>query len=238
MASGMHPTLESDRNFFQSAECAFVSIVAHAALVWSVLSLTEGSRRIPADEREARVFFLLPPDRVDVRDRQSEIVQLGKLGLDFEDGKQLFNPEEGSISRMPAHGGRGHRDRTGARSELPFGPVSRLVPDTAFSVLEVDEMVERYPSSAAPIYPRELIAIGVEGLVQAIYVVDSVGRVDTTTIRVVHSDDPRFTTSVRTALGEMRFRPAKRGGKTVRQLVEQKFRFKIAPASELAKQIS
>jgi hypothetical protein len=82
------------------------------------------------------------------------------------------------------------------------------------------------------------MAIGVEGLVQALYVVDTVGRVDTTTIRVVHSDDPRFTASVRTALGEMKFRPAKRAGKTVRQLVEQKFRFKIVPASDLSDQIS
>jgi len=235
----MHPTLpESGRNFFQSAECAFGSILAHAVLVWFAVGLTEGSGRIPDDEREARVFFLLPPDRVDVRDRQTEIFQLGRPGLDPEDGKHLVSPEEGWLSRVPAHGSRGRRDRSGARSELPFGPPSRFIPDTAFSVLEVDEMVQRYESSAAPIYPRDLIAIGVEGLVQAIYVVDSVGRVDTTTIQVVYSDDPRFTTSVRTALGEMRFRPAKRAGKTVRQLVEQKFRFKIVPASELAKQIS
>jgi hypothetical protein len=239
MASGMHPTLlESGRNFFQSAECAVGSFLAHAVLVWFAVGLTEGGRQVPADEREARVFFLLPPDRVDVRERQTEVIQWGKLGLDHEDGKHVFNPEEGSLSRALAHGSRGRRDRSGARSELPFGPVSRLVPDTAFSVLEVDEMVERYPSSAAPIYPRELIAIGVEGLVQATYVVDTVGRVDTTTIEVVHSDDPRFTASVRTALGEMLFRPAKRGGKTVRQLVEQKFRFKILSASEFAKQIS
>ena len=77
-----------------------------------------------------------------------------------------------------------------------------------------------------------------EGLVQAIYVVDTAGLVDTITIRVVQSDDPRFTASVRTALGQMRFRPAKRAGKTVRQLVEQKFRFKMVPPEELAKQIS
>jgi hypothetical protein len=34
---------------------------------------------------------------------------------------------------------------------------------------------------------------------------------------------------VRTALGEARFRPAKRLGKTVRQLVQQRFSFKLAP---------
>jgi hypothetical protein len=225
------------RNFFQSAECAFLSILAHALPVWLALSLTQGGSRVPTDEREARVFFLLPPDRVDVRERQSEILQWGKLGADLDDGKHLFKEYGGWLSVDPARGARGPRERSGARQQVPFGPPSRFVPDTAFSVLEVDEMV-RYESSAAPIYPRDLIAIGAEGLVQAIYVVDTLGQVDTTTIRVVLSDDPRFTESVRTALGGMRFRPARRAGKTVRQLVEQKFRFKIVPASELAEQIS
>ncbi|MEO8090114.1 MAG: energy transducer TonB [Gemmatimonadales bacterium] len=230
--------LESGRKFLQSAECAFLSTLAHATLVWFAFSLTAGGRQLPANEREARVFFLLPPDRVDVRARQSENIQYGKLGGDLEDGRHLLVPDGGWLSLVPAHGARGRRDRSGARGQLPLGPPSQYVPDTAFSVLEVDEMVERYESSAAPIYPRELAAIGTEGQVRATYVVDTVGRVDTATIEVVQSDDPRFTESVRTALGEMRFRPAKRAGKSVRQLVEQKFRFKIVPASELIERIS
>jgi hypothetical protein len=36
----------------------------------------------------------------------------------------------------------------------------------------------------------------------------------------------------------MRFRPAKKGGKTVRQLVEQRFNFRIAPTVEVGKHIS
>ena len=235
----MRPTLlESGRKFFQSAECAFISILAHAVLVWFAVGLTGGGARIPTNEREARVFFLLPPDRVDIRSRQTEIIQYGNLGGDVEDGKHLLKPDGGWLSLAPAHGARGRRDRTGARGQLPFGPPSRFIPDTAFSVLEVDEMVERYESSAAPIYPRDLAAIGAEGQVQAIYVVDTTGLVDTITIRVVRSDDPRFTASVRTALGQMRFRPAKRAGKAVRQLVEQKFRFKIVSPSDHIEQIS
>ena len=235
----MRPTLlESGRTFFQSTECAFGSIVAHAAVVWFAVSLTAGGRQMPADEREARVFFLLPPDRVDVRPRQSEIFQLGKLGGDLEDGKYLLKPDGGWLSLPQAHGVRGRRNRSGARGQLPIGPPARFIPDTAFSVLQVDEMVERYPSSVAPIYPRDLAAIGAQGQVQAIYVVDTAGVVDTITIQVVQSDDPRFTASVRTALGQMRFRPARRAGKTVRQLVEQKFRFKIVPPEEFVKQIS
>ncbi len=235
----MRPTLlESGRNFFQSTECALGSIMAHAAVVWFAVSLTAGGRQMPADEREARVFFLLPQDRVDVRTRQSEIFQYGKLGGDPEDGKYFLKPDGGWLSLAPANGARGRRSRSGARGQLPIGPPSRFIPDTAFSVLQVDEMVERYESSAAPIYPRDLAAIGTEGLVQAIYVVDTAGVVDTITIQVVQSDDPRFTASVRTALGQMRFRPARRAGKAVRQLVEQKFRFKLVPPAEFVKQIS
>jgi TonB family protein len=235
----MRPTLpESDRSFLKSAECAFGSFLAHAGLVWLAVGVTQGGRQIPTDEREARVFFLLPPDRVDVRVHQTEAIQWGKLGADLDDGSLLTRPGEGRRIREPAYGARTWGERSGARGEVPFGPTSAYVPDTVFSVLEVDEMVERYEESAAPIYPRDLLAVGAEGLVQAIYVVDTAGMVDTTTIQVVQSDDPRFTESVRTALGQMRFRPAKRGGKTVRQQVQQQFRFQILPASQVAEQIS
>jgi TonB family protein len=230
--------LESNRNFFQSAECAAVSIVAHVALVWFAVSANVGGWQLPTDEREARVFFLLPPDRVDVRSRQTEIIQLGKPGGDFEDGLNLTTPDEGQLFRVPAYGSRRHGKKNGARAELPFGPVPPFIPDTVFSVLEVDEMVERYDGSAAPVYPRDLLAIGAEGLVRAIYVVDTTGMVDTTTIEVVSSDDPRFTESVRTALGQMRFRPARRNGKTVRQSVQQQFRFRITPTSQPTEQLS
>jgi hypothetical protein len=230
--------LESDRNFFQSAECALVSILAHAGVVWLAVGVTQGGKQIPTDEREARVFFLLPPDRVDVRSRQTEAIHWGKLGGDLEDGTQLTRPGEGLLIKERAYGARKGGEESGARGELPFGPVPEFVPDTAYSVLEVDEMVQRYEGSAAPVYPRDLLAVGAEGLVHTIYVVDSTGKVDTTSIQVLSSDDPRFTASVRIALGGMLFRPAKRAGKTVRQLVEQQFRFQIVPLSQVAKQVS
>jgi hypothetical protein len=47
-----------------------------------------------------------------------------------------------------------------------------------------------------------------------------------------------FTTAVQAALGQMHFKPAIRGGEKVRQLVEQHFRFRIAPAPQIAKQMS
>jgi TonB family protein len=228
--------LESDRSFLRSAECAVLSIMAHVVLAWLAVAATGGDHQLPADEREARVFFLLPPDRVDARQRQTDVIQPGKPGGDLENGTRVLGRGSRLRARAPAYGAR-RGGRHGARGQLPFGP-SPFVPDSVFSVLAVDEMVERYEGSAAPVYPRDLLTVGAEGQVQTKYVVDSTGRVDMATIQVVRSDDPRFTQSVRTALGGMRFRPAKRAGKTVSQLVEQRFRFRIARPSRVGDQTS
>ena len=188
-----------------------------------------GRPPVPTDEREAR-FFLLPPDRVATTPKQTEGIRFAKIGgAGWRDRAHRRRRR----TQLTAASTRGRRygKRSETRGDLPFGPVTSLKFDTAFSVLEVDQMVERFEGSAAPIYPSELLASGTEGMVQATYVVDTAGRVDTATIKVKLSDDPRFTESVRVALS-VRFRPAKRAGKTVRQLVEQRFRFQITPPSQ------
>jgi TonB family protein len=223
----MHLTLlESERAWFHSAEWACVSIVAHVGVIWYALTATAGGRHLPVDEREARVFFLLPPDRVKAEARQLDVADWKRLGRDLANGPPAMGPAEGLGVRARASGSSLGK-RNGRKGDLPFGPTP-FVPDSVYSVLQVDQMVERYEGSAAPVYPDELRDKGVEGMVQATYVVDTAGRVDTTTIHVSQSNDPRFTQSVVAALGEMRFRPARRSGKTVRQLVEQRFRFKLA----------
>jgi TonB family protein len=229
--------LESDHSFFQTAECAFASTLLHAGLVVLALGATGDGRQLPTDEREAKAFFLLPPDRMDVQSRQTEVFQLGRPGGYLMDGLQLTGAGDGDRVGGRAYGRPRRGQRSSVQGEVPFGPPAFLS-DTAFSVLEVDEMVERFEESAAPVYPSDLAALGTEGQVQTTYVVDATGRVDTTTIRVVQSDDPRFTESVLTALREMQFRPAKKAGKTVRQLVEQRFNFRIAPTAQMSKQIS
>ena len=219
--------LESDRSFFRTAEYATISIVAHAGIIWVVLTISTGTFRLPTDEREAKAMFLLPPDPVDVKERQAEIALPARPGSGLDEASQL--PIEGEGQRLVATKSRAHHrgERSGKPGDQPFGPAPFL-PERVYSALQVDQMVERYPFSAAPVYPPTLSERGVEGSVDATFVVDGTGRVDSTTIRVLRSDDTLFTGSVRTALGEALFRPATRGGRTVRQLVQQRFRFKLA----------
>lgn len=225
--------LESDRRFIQTAECAMISIIAHAALVWAAFSATDGGRQLPITERDARVFFLLPPDRVDVRSRQMDVDQWGKLGADLENGRRSTVATPGIYIRRPAAGRRSDVDRAGARGQIPIG-LDLGRPDTVFSILEVDSTVERYEGSAAPAYPPELLARGAEGTVYVQFVVDTTGLVDAASVRILSSPDPQFEASVRSALSNMQFHPAKRSGHKVRQLVEQHFRFTINVPSQIA----
>jgi TonB family protein len=222
--------LESDRSFLRSTEGVVVSVVAHLGVLWMIVSATAGGITLPVTERDARVFFLLPPDRVPASERQADLPHPGALASGFEEG-ELPGPGQGLAVQAAAVRSRRHGQRSGPRLRDLAAAPTLYMPDSVYSVLEVDQMVERYATSAAPIYPPELMQRGTEGQVEATYVVDTLGRVDTTTIQVLRSDHPKFTESVRTALGDTRFRPAKRAGKSVRQLVKQRFRFQIAPGS-------
>ena len=210
-----------------------LSIVAHAAIVWSAFVVTEGGRELPANERDARIFFLLPPNRIDVRSRQMNVDQWGKLGSDLENGRRSMTSTPGLFLSRTATGRRNVSNKAGARGQLPLG-LDLGRPDSVFSVLEVDSTVERFEGSAAPAYPPELLAKGAEGTVYVQFVVDTTGLVDTSSVRVLSSPDPQFEQSVRLALGQMQFRPAKRSGHRVRQLVEQHFRFTITPPRQIA----
>ncbi len=224
--------LESDRGFLRSAECVSLSFLAHAALVWLAVGATAGGRHLPSDEPEARAFFLLPPDNVQAPLGQLDVIRWDAIGGPLDGGNRLTGSADGLLGRTGARTARPGA-RSYARGTLPFGPPARLF-DTTFTVFEVDAMVERYEGTAAPMYPTDLADAGVEGVVLATYVVDTTGRVDTTTIRILSSDHPHFTASVETALGAMAFRPAKRHGKPVRQLVEQRFRFQVGRSARIA----
>jgi len=99
--------------------------------------------------------------------------------------------------------------------------------DSVFMMVDVDSIVTTDPGSAAPEYPEALRKLGVEGSVQAEYVVDSTGVADPASLHIVSATRLEFAIAVRNALPNMRFHPARIGPRRVRQLVVQEFSFKI-----------
>jgi periplasmic protein TonB len=91
----------------------------------------------------------------------------------------------------------------------------------------VEKVVVALPGTA-PRYPDMLRQAGVEGDVRAQFVVDTLGRVEPGSLRVLEATHDQFAAAVRTALSSRaRFKPAEAGGHKVRQLVEQTFTFRL-----------
>lgn len=80
-------------------------------------------------------------------------------------------------------------------------------------------------SQRPPRYPPALEVAGITGSVRLAFVVDTAGRVEPASLRVVEATAPGFESAAREALLATRFRPARARGRPVRQLAEQWVRF-------------
>lgn len=99
--------------------------------------------------------------------------------------------------------------------------------DQPYFDFQVEKPVVMAPGATGPAYPDMLRSAGIEGSVLAQFVVDTTGRADMSTFKVLKSDNDLFSTSVKNALQRMRFLPAEVGGKKVKQLVQQPFQFSL-----------
>lgn len=198
-----------------------VSLLVHVAVVTPfVLPHREsGPDEGPIDRL---VVFLVPPDVEGGRATPGRAIDWS--GLEG-DGGAVEEASETPPTDEPEFtvGEAGEPEATDA----PIGEPMPVQEETALTEIEVDSMVQRDPTSAAPVYPPEMLEQSMEGATFVHYVVDTTGRVDTLSIRVIRSTHVAFTRSVREALAEMRFRPAIQGSRKVRQWVEQNFAFKI-----------
>jgi TonB family protein len=186
--------------------------------------------RPSADHPAAQtIHYLLPPQAGEVRGPDERLQWLA----------------------VPADVGRAERvEPTGKRDPTPIGgrpsmpgpppppPPASEDPDAGqvFVMSQVAKAAERNPSSAAPAYPAYLEQVGIEGYATVEFVVDTVGRPDRVSFRVIEATNPAFAESVRAALPGMLFTPAEIDGQHVRQLVRQTFQFVIKrPDGQLAR---
>ena len=78
-----------------------------------------------------------------------------------------------------------------------------------------------------PRYPTALAAAGISGRVVLDYVVDTAGRAELGSLRVVTSSHPAFDEAARASVLASRYRPARLRGRVVRQLVRQALSFRL-----------
>lgn len=112
---------------------------------------------------------------------------------------------------------------TAAREQVP----TRLTNATALHEFQVEKTAAWIQGTGVPSYPEALKAAGVEGQGLVQFVVDTDGRVDSASVRVLKSTNTSFADAIRAALPRMRFTPAEVGGHAVRQVVQQSFVFSV-----------
>jgi protein TonB len=125
------------------------------------------------------------------------------------------------ISREGSVRGGSDVDGGGGAGGLSSGSSGR-----AFDENQVERAVQvtRQP---APRYPDALKSVGVEGVVMMRFIVSADGKVEPGSIHVIDSPHKLFSDAVRQSLLNSRYRPAEVGGRSVRQLVEQSFSFRL-----------
>ncbi len=199
---------------------AVVSAAVHGGVIVAAIVSTLGAPRRLEQRIAQRVQFLPPPDRFLPAPGPTETVRFVTLSTGDKPGFAKPEPHGPVRVALPSVGD----------GNVPVVvPVKQMAwnEDSVATVLEVDSAVQRYPESAAPAYPPALLAKRMEGAVATTYIVDTTGLADTASLVIMSATDTGFARSVREALPYMRFRPAIRSNRKVRQLVSQTFLFRI-----------
>jgi TonB family protein len=111
-------------------------------------------------------------------------------------------------------------------SPSPSPPASA---DTAALALpDVERRPVADPANAPPRYPDLLRQAGIAGAVRVTFIVDTAGRVEGATIRIVRSPNPGFDSFVKRAVASWRYAPASLCGRPVRVRLGHEFAFQAS----------
>jgi protein TonB len=99
--------------------------------------------------------------------------------------------------------------------------------DHVYEASAVDEQPQLL-AAPPPTYPALLREAGITGRVMLQAVIDTTGRVDPATVKVLHSPNPGFEIPSRQWILKALFRPARLGGRLVRVLVNLPLDYSIA----------
>lgn len=129
------------------------------------------------------------------------------------------------ITREEDFSGRGVQGGVASGVVGGTGPVQT---DQPYFDFQVEKQAGIMPGNRPPPYPSVLQSANVEGQVLATFVVDTTGRVDMSTFRIIESDHDLFSNAVRGHMPNMRYYPAETGGRKVKMWVQQPFSFTLA----------
>ena len=202
-----------------------VALISHVLLVWVASNITtphhQAARRVARDTIRFQLTEVAPrvsDQSESPRSRPDAFLPVAPIlpDIPLDQLKPAALNFTGNVRENPSL--RAVRRTSGTRTVITDSSRS------AFHTTEVDE-IPRLIVELRPHYPDGLQRAQVSGLVKIEYVVGINGRMDPQSVRVVASSHPGFLRAALDALRGARFRPARKGGRTVPVLVQQTIRF-------------
>jgi protein TonB len=214
-----------------------ISIILHTVLIAAAVVLTKKTAEALEKPKEEKVVLTEtkkepepekpkeapPPDQVVAQQAPPKGFQVLTPPIDVPD----VIPDV-DLSRKATDeadfSGKGVQGGIAKGVEGGTGPV---ISDQPYFDFQVEKAAAAIPGSGAPSYPEMLKSSGVEGEALVQFVVDTTGRAELGSFKVLRATHDAFGQAVKAALPRMRFLPAEIGGKKVRMLVQQPFAFAL-----------
>ena len=225
--------LESKPRKQKSVGGSIASFIMHVFLIWVAVVATANAGEKMREAKQQKIDFVeVKKDQPKPKDMPKEQQIAAPVVKGFQVLTAPINipdviPEidlTRSVTNESDFSGKGVAG--GVANGVKGGIVPTDQTQTYFE-FQVEKPVVGAPGSTAPRYPEILKSAGVEGEVLAQFVVDTTGRAENGSFKVLKTSHELFALAVKNALPGMRFLPAEVGGKKVKQLVQQPFVFAI-----------
>jgi len=229
--------LESKRKKERSAAGAMASVIFHgAAIAMAIVATANAGMEVIEELRQEKVDFVEvkkeepppevkppPPDKV-FQTPPPKGFQVLTAPISIPD----VLPQIDLSKKMTDAADFTGRGVAGGTSTGVVGGVPQPVnTEQTFYEFQVEKPAAAAPNNPAPVYPEFLKNGGVEGTVLAQFVIDTMGRADMSTFKILQATHDQFSAAVRAVLPRYRFIPAEVGGRKVKQVVQLPFSFSI-----------
>lgn len=215
-----------------------VSVLVHAAVITFGVYVTAQAREAPvAETAETPIIFALPADAPPNTAPRPPNRDAG--GLPPRKGLQTLVPPIEIPDHLPAIDlTREITNADDVRGRVAFHDAAygaddgaRPSGDHTYFEFQVEKPALARDGNPAPRYPSMLESSRVAGEVVAQFVVDTTGKADMATFRILQSNNELFSAALESVIPRWRFLPAEAGGRKVKQIVQVPVRF-VAPPSE------
>jgi len=228
--------IESKRKRSRSFVQSLTSLVVHGALIFAAITVTKGAAEAVAERViDTTMMFIKPPEPPPPPPQETPpdvVVSQNPPPKGFQTvvppkdipteippvdmNQKPFDPKDFS--------GKGVEGGVFKGVEGATGPVN--VEEAVYTAVELDDPA-RPISQPSPRYPPVLQSAGIAGRVELQYIVDTTGRAEPGSIKIINSTHKAFEEPAKETVLKSTFKPARFRGQPVRQLVQQAMSFKI-----------